>query len=376
MVVMLGSKVASGRPGKTPDIIAFVPAAVWVVLLLAQGCTALGPKALSQGRPAYNDAIAQTNAEQNLAWIVRTRYGLTPSQLAVSSITANMNFSSSAGVNLAVGPEQSYEGNLVPLSGEISFDENPTISYVPVEGDPYIRALMSPIPLDLVILLLSNADDPELAATMLLQRVNRIPNPAFHEGAALDPRFDRVIHLLEDLVNADKLAIAQAGDGQSNYMVWIHDYGIDRTKQVREFLELLGIGALDVDGEDIALPLLAGVRPIAESSIVIQTRSVYELGRIAASTVDISPEDLKAGLAIEYPEVGAAGDFVEIKRARQRPAIALAATRFRGWWYYVAGNDPASKEYFRIFDALMSVRIAEATEGTLVAPILTVPVSR
>ncbi len=89
-------------------------------LLLAglQSCSSLGPNSLSQGRPAYNEAIAATNAEQNLAWIIRMRYGLSTSQLAVASITANVKFSSTASIELGVGPTENYLGNLVPLTSD------------------------------------------------------------------------------------------------------------------------------------------------------------------------------------------------------------------------------------------------------------------
>ena len=88
-----------------------------VMLAGLQACSSLGPSALSQGRPAYSEAIATTNAEQYLSWIVRMRYGLPTAQLAVSSITANIRFSSTANVNIGIGPEENFAGSLVPLSG-------------------------------------------------------------------------------------------------------------------------------------------------------------------------------------------------------------------------------------------------------------------
>ena len=36
---------------------------MWVGAGRLQACSSLGPNALSQGRPAYNEAIAATNAE-------------------------------------------------------------------------------------------------------------------------------------------------------------------------------------------------------------------------------------------------------------------------------------------------------------------------
>ena len=51
----------------------------------------------------------------------------------------------SAGINLGFGPPASYERNLVPFSGGLAYEENPTITYAPVKGEQYIRHLLSPI---------------------------------------------------------------------------------------------------------------------------------------------------------------------------------------------------------------------------------------
>ena len=40
-----------------------------------QGCALVGPSTLSRGRVAYAEVIAETNAEQSLATLVRMRYG-------------------------------------------------------------------------------------------------------------------------------------------------------------------------------------------------------------------------------------------------------------------------------------------------------------
>ena len=55
------------------------------------GCTSVGPTSLSQGRPAYNAVLAETSAEQALAYVVRMRYGESASLLSVASINATVS---------------------------------------------------------------------------------------------------------------------------------------------------------------------------------------------------------------------------------------------------------------------------------------------
>jgi len=70
------------------------------------------------------------------------------------------------------------------------------------------------------------------------------------------------------------------------------------------------------------------------------------------------------------------GEKITIRRAQERPGDAIAAAKFRGWWYYIDGGDLNTKWFFRIFEALLSARLADTAEGARVAPVLTVPVSR
>ncbi len=342
-----------------------------------QSCAFLGPRTLSQGRPAYNDAIVATNSEQELAMIVRMRYGLATSQLAVSSITANVRFSASLRTQAGFGPSENYAGNIIPFSGGVTYDENPTISYVPVQGEDHIRRLMSPIPLALLVPLMNSGVETAQLLTLLVSRLNGIPNPKFLAPQATpDDRFARLATLMDELSLADKLKIVESIGTKGQYHLWLQGYAPAYRTQVQELVNLLGIRGVVAAGEDILLPLVAALQPPTERSIAIQPRSVIDLAIIASATVDVPEEDRIEGLTLEHPKLGLAGKYIKIRRAKNRPVKAAAATRFQDWWYYIAGNDRKSKMYFRIFGALMSAQVAAAVKGASTAPVLTVPVSR
>ncbi len=347
-----------------------------VLLGMLQACTSLGPRALSEGRPAYNEAIAATNAEQYLSWVVRMRYGLPASQLAVSSITANMRFSSTVSVNAGVGPSENYVGNLVPLSGGVTYDENPTISYVPLQGEKHLRSLMSPVPMDILGLLLNMNYQPGAVMAIVVRRVNGVPNHDFLNTSEqkADRRFEKLLAVTNRLSRADKLAFVVSGEKGKAYHVWLHDYLPDFRQDVEEFLNLLSIEGVAPDGSDISLPVIGALRRSRNKSIAIQTRSVLDIGRIASASVDVPETDLEQGLTVLFPETGPTGKFIHVRRAAERPPKAMAATRFEDWWYYIAGDDGYSKQYFTLFTALMSVQLTE-TAAESRAPVLTVPVN-
>lgn len=127
----------------------------------------IGPKVISMGRAHYAEAINKTESEQILLSIVKGRYGESFTLLTVSGVAANVRFSTNAGIQAGLGPQENYTVNLVPLSGGLSYEENPTITYEPVQGEQYLRQLLSPVPLDILILMVRNetySASPEVRA--------------------------------------------------------------------------------------------------------------------------------------------------------------------------------------------------------------------
>src|SRR5262249_28611434 len=165
---------------------------VGILLMPAtQGCAVFGPSSLSRGRGAYAEVIAETNAEQSLATLVRVRYGAPWILVAVSRFPDQARFNVNAGEEFAIGPDANCAGALVPLSGAVAYDENPTNSCLPVQGDKQLRQLLSPIPPDLLVPIINNPLDAEDSLALLVMSMNAIPNPAFMTTpeAARDDRF-------------------------------------------------------------------------------------------------------------------------------------------------------------------------------------------
>ncbi len=348
------------------------------ILVHLSGCSHVGPASLSRGRTAYNDVLSETNAEQSLAYIIKLRYGVQPSMLAVSSITAGVKFAANAGVNIGVGPSSGYEGNLVPLSGGVAYEDNPTITYLPVQGETHIRGLMAPVPIDFLILLLNNniAIDPAQYLTLLISSINRIPNRSFIPvpEANSDDRFARFTALVRVLRQAQAIDIVQSDEKEDAFLFWIHDYTPSYSEQVRRLLDLLEITGVATDGKDIFLPLSNRLQGPTAKSVSIQTRSVHRLAKIFAAAVDVPEEDRENRQAFEYPPLGLVGDYIKIRRSAKRPANALSTAKYRGWWYYIDGGDPKSKISFDLFHMLMATRLAETAKTFNAAPFLTVPV--
>lgn len=341
------------------------------------GCAILGPSSIKYGRPAYNDAIIATNSQQVLAMIVRMRYGEPSGLLAVSSVTANLHFQGSLGSEFGIGPDSNYEGNLTPLSAGVAYEENPTISYVPVQGEKYLRQFMSPLPIDLTVLLLGALGDSTNTATLICKSINGIRNPAYLVGASIapDPRFERVVELLTELHRGGRTTWVEVEGEHPTYALALRGQGAVYEQQLDELYKLLGFTApRDLD-RVISLPVRLSIGRPRQPTIQLATASLYDLFRMAAASVEVPDEHVESGLAPQLPPTAAAERNIHVRGSKSRPGRAMTAVKHHGWWYSIDATDSSSKMTFRILEALMSVRMAETVKGRA-APILTVPVSQ
>ena len=349
-----------------------------LLVLLESACSSFGPKAITRGRQAYTEAMAVTNDQQILGFIVRLRYAQAGGLLGVTSITANFNVSANASANLPAGQKESYAQNLVPLGLGFAYEENPTISYTPIQGDKYLRRLLSPIPLDVAVLFQNTSYPLGEVMTTLIRSINGLKNPDFLTAPSVrpDPRFARVVELLDELQAAGHLDWVQAEKQPGRFALALIGYAPDYTDQVRELSGLLGFPASKNPTADLVIPVRAGLGGGHSGELALRTRSVYDLMRVAAAAIDVPEQHLASGTAERFPPAGPVGADIRIGRSKERPANAAVAVAHQGWWFYVDNTDPSSKHFFRLIELLMSSHIADVSDRQQLAPVITLPASR
>jgi hypothetical protein len=329
------------------------------------------------GRADYNDAINKTEDEQILLAIVKGRYGETFSLLGVSGVAANVRFSTNAGVNIGFGPNEDYTGNLVPFSGGFAYEENPTITYVPVQGERYLRQLMSPIPLDILVLLIRAGTHQASYFTLLATRINDMLNPDFLEtpSSEPDPRFRRFVELNIILDQAGVLEWVEDTRRELAFGILITSYSPAYSEEVREYLTLLGLQMPTDESKDIVLPVYFAVKGRELDGVALSTRSTFDIIEILRAAIEIPQEHAGAGLAHSYPIPGLAGEDIHIHASKDKPERAAVAVKHRGYWFYIDETDMHTKLFYMVVRTLWSVSISAARD-VMAAPVLTVPVSR
>ena len=334
----------------------------------------LGPGAIVRGRGLYNDVISATNNAQTLALIVRARYGEPIGLLSVASVTASLRAGTTAETQLGFGAPKTYEGNLVPLTLGLTYEDNPTISYTPVQGERYMKSLLAPVGVDTLVLLLGIEHAPAGLIAILVKHLNGLQNPMY--GPADERRTFR--EAIEHLARLQDAGVATwTATGTEAFALVLHDYAPRERDAVRAFLRSVGLSdAAARDGRAIELPVRLGVGTATKPALNVQTRSVYDLIELAATAVDVPEEHAARGIAdaprgADTPLQG----FFAIHSGRTRPAgDVLVATQHRGYWFWIAANDDRSKTIFRLLQALIGMRLVDATPQAV--PTLTIPVGK
>ena len=347
------------------------------LIMILQGCAVAGPASVNNGRSAYNTVINATEDEQILSMIVRQRYDETFGMLAVSNVTASLRIGATIGANAGIGPSSSFEGNLVPLSAGASYEENPTISYVPMRGEQFIERMLAPISAEQALLLSRMSTSEVEVLRMLVRRANGMVNPLFSSQPAVGDadrtgQFDRFIELYVLLREKGMLDIIRTADQQ--YRLLLHDFTEEESNEVGELLQLLGLRNR-VEGQgSIALPLRLFVGEPQTDSVDFETPSAMEIIEAAGSGIEVPAVHLADGLA-RASALSASPALLTIHSSRDRPDHASVAVMHKDWWFFVDARDARSKQTFMILRTLIGLRLDEGTSGQA-SPVLTIPVAR
>ena len=354
-----------------------------VGVLLVCGCSqllgpkaTLGPGSIVRGRGLYNEVIIHTNNEQTLELIVSARYGEPAGLLSVASVTANLRASATLGAQFGIGPSSNYQGNLVPLSAGVAYEQNPTISYVPVQGERYVKNMLSPIGLDLLGLLLSTERDSHRLLSVLIKQMNGLRNSMLDPPAAR-VAFAESVYRLARLQSAGQAAWTASANSPDSFTLVIHGYAPSNADVVRELLRMWELPeSLARQGHDIVLPVKLAFGNTPTPQLNVQTRSVYDLIQLAAIAVQVPAEHVELGLPdAGLDELSPAEGFLKIQSSRERPSSdVLVKVLHHGWWFYIPASDGPSKSGFRFLQTLINMRLVEA--GPQSIPTLTIPVGK
>ena len=346
------------------------------ILLVTMGCQSLGPATVPQDRADYSEAISESWKRQALLNIVKLRYVDTPIFVDVGQIVAGYSLERSLSVGASFPETMAFGGDTASFGGAARYTDRPTVTYVPLTGDNFMRALLAPLPPTAVFFLLESGHPADVVLLSSTASLNGLKNQEVSiEGVTPpDPRFLRALDLFRTLQIAGALGMRVEPDARGQEITVLtlgHDMTLTRDIEEarRELRELLRL-----DPEASEFRLAFGVSATDSRQIAIVTRSLIQLMQLMASQVDVPIEHITEGRVprgwAETPGMPAGTRLIHVYRGATAPDDAAVAIDYRGGQFWIDDRDLRSKRSLQLIMMMFTLASAGSKESL---PLITIP---
>jgi hypothetical protein len=343
-------------------------------LTLFTGCTHLGPKTISVDRFDYSSAIADSWKQQTLLNIVKLRYMDLPVFVDVASIVSGYSLQTGGSLNGTLSSKNAIQGNFVAASGQAIYTDRPTITYVPMTGEKFLRGLMTPIDPKKIFFMLQSGYAADFLLALTVESLNGVRNRSASASTMreADADFVRALELMREVQAAGAIGMRVEEDkakGQTAVLFFRRDdLPADIVAKSEEIRRLLKLPA---DGQKYTLTY----SPVhgADNELAVNSRSMLQIMAAFAGYVDVPEADLSAHRAL--PAITSTApksrpDPVRIHSGQDKPANAFAAVRYRDHWFWIDDGDLLTK---RALTAVMFFFTLAETGETGKLPLITIP---
>ncbi len=348
--------------------------AVLAASVAVGGCTHVGPRTVTVDRFDYATAIGESWKQQTLLNIVKLRYLDLPVFLDVSSIVAGYSMETSGSLGGQLSTSGAIQGDTLTMGASGRFTDRPTITYVPMTGEKFLRGLVTPIHPRHIFSMLQSGYAADFVLGLTVDALNGVRNRAA-TGAGVreaDPEFVRALELMRDVQTAGAIGMRVDEDavkGQTAVLFFRRD---DVDPAVRDKgAEIRRILGLPVDQERFVLtysPVRGGLGELAVSS-----RSMLQVMAAFGSYLDV-PEahvrDGSVGATHAGPTSKDRQGGIRILSGETKPSDAFAAARYRDHWYWIENGDLLAKR--ALTAAMFFFTLADTGESGRL-PLITIP---
>jgi hypothetical protein len=336
------------------------------------GChTTLGARTVQPTRANYSEALSQSWNEHLLLNLVRLRYRDTLQFLTIGSVVAQYSYEGSGSAALGFDFDGGSNG---ATGGGLSYSENPTISYMPLHGEDFVKRMLAPLGPQGLMLLANSGWSIERLMMCCVYRINGVENAPTAAGPTPDyppdfGEFQRLSNLFRDLQKAGLLKISIVDNQVYAHLARAEDeHWGERITQVRELLGL--------DAETETLHVVPLYTPSSPQELAMVGRSLLSVFFYLSQGVKPPVEHENAGLVTVTPDErgqpldwwAVMSDILHIHSSHEAPEAPFASVRYRGYWFYIDDTDLRSKSTFALLTYLFSMQASSGQGG---GPLLT-----
>jgi hypothetical protein len=345
----------------------------WVrfsLLFLTAGCSSIGPGTVARDRFDYSTAISDSWKRQILLNIVKLRYADPPIFVDVGQIVSGytLEYGATAGGTLTSGADT------VTLGGSARYTDRPTITYVPLTGHQFQRALMAPLLPASVFSAIQAGWPAESVLFASVEAINGLRNERMGPAGATsaDPGFLRVLELFGRLQRSGAVALRIRAEAGGDGMIVTFRTENVPPEAAADSAELRRLLRLDPEAKE--LRLCYGQLPADDRELAVLTRSVMQMMNVLASHAEIPESDVTEGRATPgWESAGPAAERHSKFRLRctsEKPKDAFVAVPYRDRWFWIDDKDLASKRHLAFVMFLFTLADTGDRGGE---PVLTIP---
>jgi hypothetical protein len=337
----------------------------------------VGPPILARDRFDYSSAVADSWKRQTLLNIVKLRYLDSPIFLDVAQIVSGYQLQTtvSASGTASIDPSSVPTiGSFLNFGAQGSFTDRPTITFVPLTGDQYVRGIASPLRPEQVFSAILAGWPAEAILFTTVNTLNGLGNQRLGGVAprAADPRFLRVVRLMGSLQASGAVGfrIAEGKQPASRTILFFRRAELtERERQeIDEVRQLLN---LDPDAHEFEL--VFGPTPASNREIAVQTRSLVQIllevgGQVSVPAAHVAEGRATPGLA--DPAGAEVIRYMNVHSSAERSAQAFLSVPYRDHWFWIDDRDLSSKRNFALLMLLFALADTGEKKGV---PLLTIP---
>lgn len=350
---------------------------LWVVgSLLLTGCAHIGPRTVPLDRSDYSTAIADSWKQQTLLNIVKLRYADLPVFVDVASIVAGYSMETTLSAGGSLPQTKALGGNTATLGGSARFTDRPTITYVPMTGEKFLRGLITPIDPKHIFFMLQAGYPADFLLGLTVESLNGVRNRSATAGAMreADPDFVRALALLREVQGAGAVGMRveedQAKVGTALLFFRRDDLPAEIVTKSAEIRRLLKLPADQTKFTLTYSPLRGG-----ENELAVNSRSMLQIMAAFSSYVDVPAVHLANHSALPGFESVSTGDRqqpvqVQVHSGTAKPTNAFAAVYYQDHWFWINETDWQTK---RALTAVMFFFTLAETGDTGKLPLITIP---
>jgi hypothetical protein len=349
-----------------------------VALWCALGCgPAIGASTVPEVHAAYNDSLVRAQTAQLLLNLVRMRYRDTPYFVDVASVTNQQTFLGSLGFVGDLGVDPTSHTVMHPSAGG-SYSVTPTVVYLPLQGEAFVRRMVAPLSLYTVLALSTAGWNSSRVFRLAIDRVNDVRNAPSAAGPT--PRdappyrdFLDLVDAIRTLQSTGALEVAPLKPTDVEACVFVVNSSHD--PQVAEAARTLQrLLKVDARGSYVVVPFTGTTEP---NQVHFRMRSVLSALYYLSAAVDAPPEHERLGLVtVTKNSDGSRFDWRDVfhnlfhvRTSSSEPTLAFTKTYYRGYWFYIADDDLDTKSTFQLIAHLVAM---QAGASAMQSPLLTI----